>query len=268
MKSMSEANSKLWEARLDVAEKSRAEYRDNARRLVAENEGLHTQMSQTEKDTIDVVTYLKRQDLEKDKQIEKVIQQMKDLKKEHRREQEQIVLGFQTRLSEAEQKLSQKTHDVEVLQGELKMVKEFRRKRAQMQRELEEIKETMFDANREHKETLGRMEQKFFEEKMRLQQEANQKIAELAERAHTEAITNLDETTRSVYKENVRVNEALSYHIAEGEKLKTLSHSLEEQNKELSSEQELNQLLIKQKLTQSKSQKSEIKELQEKVETL
>jgi hypothetical protein len=39
-----------------------------------------------------------------------------------------------------EQKLSQKTHDVEVLQGELKMVKEFRRKRAQMQRELEEVK--------------------------------------------------------------------------------------------------------------------------------
>ena len=44
------------------------------------------------------------------------------------------------------------------------------------------------------------MEQKFFEEKMRLQQEANQKIAELAERAHTEAIKNLDETTRDVYK--------------------------------------------------------------------
>ena len=35
---------------------------------------------------------------------------------------------------------------------------------------------------------------------MRLQQEANQKIAELAERAHTEAIKNLDETTRDVYK--------------------------------------------------------------------
>jgi hypothetical protein len=44
-------------------------FRENARRLVLENEGLHTQMAQTEKDTIDVVTYLKRQDLEKDKQV-------------------------------------------------------------------------------------------------------------------------------------------------------------------------------------------------------
>jgi hypothetical protein len=50
------------------------------------------------------------------------------------------------------------------------------------------IKEAMFAANREHKDTLGKMEQKFFEEKMRLQLEANQKIAELAEKAHGEAI--------------------------------------------------------------------------------
>ena len=29
-----------------------------------------------------------------------------------------------------------------------------------------QIKETMFEANREHKDTLTRMEQKFFEEKV------------------------------------------------------------------------------------------------------
>ena len=51
-----------------------------------------------------------------------------------------------------------------------------------------QIKEAMFEANKEHKDTLTRMEQKFFEEKMHLQQEANQKIAELAEKAHSEAI--------------------------------------------------------------------------------
>lgn len=47
----------------------------------------------------------------------------------------------------------------------------------------------MYTANREHKNVLSKMEQKFFEEKMRLQQEANKKIAELADRAHNEAIT-------------------------------------------------------------------------------
>lgn len=46
----------------------------------------------------------------------------------------------------------------------------------------------MFATEKHHKDTLQQMEHKFFEEKVRLQQEASKKIAELAERAHSEAI--------------------------------------------------------------------------------
>jgi hypothetical protein len=41
---------------------------------------------------------------------------------------------------------------------------------------------------KEHKEQTLRIEEKFFEEKMRLQIEANKKIEELAEKAHDAAI--------------------------------------------------------------------------------
>jgi len=41
---------------------------------------------------------------------------------------------------------------------------------------------------KEHKEQTMRIEEKFFEEKMRLQIEANKKIEELAEKAHDAAI--------------------------------------------------------------------------------
>ena len=33
-------------------------------------------------------------------------------------------------------------------------------------------------------------------------------------------VSNLDETTRSVYKENVRLNAALDFHLKEGQELK------------------------------------------------
>ena len=46
------------------------------------------------------------------------------------------------------------------MQSELKLVKEFRRKRAQMQSELDEIKESLFYANKEHKDSLQKMEHK------------------------------------------------------------------------------------------------------------
>jgi vacuolar-type H+-ATPase subunit H len=41
---------------------------------------------------------------------------------------------------------------------------------------------------REHKDVLEKLEQKFSDEKLRLQQEANKKIEEIAERAQDEAL--------------------------------------------------------------------------------
>jgi hypothetical protein len=50
------------------------------------------------------------------------------------------------------------------------------------------IKEALILNEKEHKDQMTRVEEKFFEEKMRLQIEANKKIEELAEKAHDAAI--------------------------------------------------------------------------------
>ncbi|XP_064623880.1 basal body-orientation factor 1-like [Lineus longissimus] len=265
---LASANAKLWETRLDITEKSRLEYKDNAKKLMVENDALSNQMQQTEKDTIDVITFLRKQDQDKDDQIEKLHQQIKDLKRSQKKEKQDIINDLSNQINMLEDQVKLKSDEVVLMQSELKLVKEFRRKRGQMQKELDEIKESMHVANRDHKGTLTKMEQKFFEEKMRLQQEANQKIAELAEKAHTEAIANLDETTRSVYKENVRVSEALNYHMREGDQLKKIKHTLDEENETLKGDKELNEMMIQEKVVQSRNQKHQIKELQAKVETL
>ena len=74
------------------------------------------------------------------------------------------------------------------MQSELKVVREFRKKRAEMQQQLDQLQTSLDEAEHEHKFTLSTMEQKFFEEKVRLQKEANRRIADLAEKAHTEAV--------------------------------------------------------------------------------
>ena len=43
--------------------------RDNAKRLVYENDMLQMQMSSTERDTLDVISYLKQEDAKKDEQV-------------------------------------------------------------------------------------------------------------------------------------------------------------------------------------------------------
>ena len=63
------ANTRIWEARLDATEKSRQEFRENAKHLSLENELLQHNMLQSEKDTIDVITYLKKEDHSKEELV-------------------------------------------------------------------------------------------------------------------------------------------------------------------------------------------------------
>ena len=51
----------------------------------------------------------------------------------------------------------------------------------------------------------------------RLQKEANRQVAGLAQKAHDMAVKNLDQKTRSVYRENVQLAEALSLHLKDAE---------------------------------------------------
>ena len=45
--------------------------RENCRKVAAENEKLHDTLYQAERDTIEVITYLKKEDLIKDEQVKK-----------------------------------------------------------------------------------------------------------------------------------------------------------------------------------------------------
>ena len=75
-----------------------------------------------------------------------------------------------------------------MIQGELKIVREFRKKRGEMQQQLDKLKEVLAESEKDHDKAMSGMEYKFFEEKLRLQKEANRRIAELAGKAHDEAV--------------------------------------------------------------------------------
>ena len=66
-----------------------------------------------------------------------------------------------------------------------------------------------------------------------------------------------------MYKENVRVNEALSYHMEEGDKLKKIQAKLEKENESLKSEKEMNDMMIQEKVSQGKTQKQHIKQVRQ-----
>ncbi|XP_075803989.1 basal body-orientation factor 1 isoform X3 [Microtus pennsylvanicus] len=214
------ANASLWEARLEVTELSRIEYRDTSRRLAKNNEDLKKQHYKLEKDTMSVLSYLKKQDQEKDNMIEKLKQQLVETKEKAKEEKEKL------------------------------------------------LKENLRNSEKNHQETLRRLEGRFFEEKHRLEQEAEKRIIMLAERAHHEAVVQLNSAGRNVFKENVYLHKALTYHLKEAEVRQKNSKKLQESHSCLLHQKEINELLVKEKIMQLTQQKSQIQTLQKKVVSL
>ncbi|XP_065405121.1 basal body-orientation factor 1 isoform X3 [Macaca fascicularis] len=214
------ANASLWEARLEITELSRIEYRDTSRTLAKSNEDLKKKQCKMEKDIMSVLSYLKKQDQEKDNMIEKLKQQLNETKEKAQEEKDKL------------------------------------------------LKENLRNTERIHQETLRRLESRFFEEKHRLEQEAEKKIIMLAERAHHEAVVQLNDAGRNVFKENVYLQKALAYHLKEAGALQKNSQKLQESHALLLHQKEINDLLIKEKIMQLVQQRSQIQTLQKKVVNL
>ncbi|XP_078090481.1 basal body-orientation factor 1-like isoform X2 [Mustelus asterias] len=261
-------NAALWEARLNVLERSRVEYRDTARTLARTNETLMSDRFQVEKDAMEVISYLKKQDLEKEAMISKLQQQIVDQKQQVVEDNKKMLESHTQQMEQLQNKMLQKTKEIHLIQEELNRVKEFRKKQVFLENELDDIKDIMNTTNKEHKEILRHLESKFFEEKMRLEREAEQRLNQLTEQAHTEAIMNLNERTRCVFKENVRLHEMVKIYKRDEENMMKSHKILQEKSTQLASEKETNELLVKEKVSDSRHQKKKISELQRKVENL
>ncbi|XP_048654932.1 basal body-orientation factor 1 isoform X3 [Marmota marmota marmota] len=214
------ANASLWETRLEITELSRIEYRDTSRRLAKSNEDLKKLQYKMEKDTMSILSYLKKQDQEKDNMIEKLKQQLAETKEKAQEEKEKL------------------------------------------------LKENLRNTEKKHQESLSRLESRFFEEKHRLEKEAEKKIVTLAERAHHEAVTQLNAAGRNVFKENICLQKALTYHLKEADALQKNSEKLQENHTFLLHQKEINDLLIKEKILQLTQQRTQIQVLRKKVVNL
>ncbi|XP_006865672.1 PREDICTED: basal body-orientation factor 1 [Chrysochloris asiatica] len=262
------ANASLWEARLEVTELSRIEYRDTSRRLAKSNEDLKQQQYRMEKDTMSVLNYLKKQDQEKDNMIEKLKQQLTETQEKAQEEKEKLEQKYTMQISDLEGQFHLKAKEIGMIQTELKTIRQFQKRKIQVEKELDDLKENLRNTERKHQETLKRLEGRFFEEKNRLEQEAEKKIIMLAERAHHEAVVQLNNAGKTVFKENVYLQKALAYHMKEADDLQKHSQRLQETHRYLVQEKEVNDLLVKEKIMQLNQQKSQIQSLQKKVISL
>lgn len=93
---------------------------------------------------------------------------------------------------------------------------------------------------------------------MRLQNNADAKIESLATQAHSTALKNIKEATKDVYKENIKMVEALRYHIEESEMLSKHNVELLEHNQRMRDEKEVSDLLVREKVISSRRYQQQV----------
>ncbi|XP_078134141.1 basal body-orientation factor 1-like [Sander vitreus] len=262
------ANAALWELRLQVNDQSLVQYREACSKLARANEELTNQLYRAEKDTIDITGFLKRQDAAKDEKINTLQKKLKSQEASAQEEHKKLVYDYTVQINEMKELFRKKSSDFNMIQDGMKKIKQFEKSKAQMEQELSDIRESMEVADKEHRENLNKMQYKFFKEKDRLEREAERTIALVVERAHNEAIVQLDDASRSVFKENVRLNEALKYHIKEAEDLQILTNSMAKENASLEMDKNTFELMVKKNAAQMEAQKKEISKLRAKVASL
>ncbi|KAK6166409.1 hypothetical protein SNE40_023106 [Patella caerulea] len=262
------ANSKLWETRLGIAEASRNGYKDCAHRLAVENEEISNTMIRNEKDMVDVISFLKDKLTEQQKVLDREQEKSRVLRVTTRQEIETLIEDFTKKINHLEEKLKERNQEIFVLKDELKFAKDFRRKRDQMQKDISDLKQTMDNANKIHREEFGRLEKKFLLEKIQIEKDSKKKINELTEKTHHEAVLNLDETTKQVFKENVRLKEALNLEMKQNEILKKEKDDAVAENDKLKEENKTNKMALKKKLSQDTRDKQQLMSYKSKVETL
>ncbi|XP_069391420.1 basal body-orientation factor 1 [Paralichthys olivaceus] len=261
-------NANLWELRLKVTDQSLRQYQEACGKLARTNQELTSQLYRVEKDSIDISGCLQRQDAAKEETISLLQKSLKSQEAHAREEQNKLAEDYILQLSEMKDLFRKRSSDFNMIQDGMRKIKEFQTKKAQMEQELCDIRASMDSADKGHREDLNKMECRFFKEKARLEREAEEAIAVAADRAHSEAIVQLDDASRSVFKENVRLNEALKYHIKEAQDLQKLTDSLGKQNASLALDKKTCELMVKKNAAQMAAQKDELSKLRAKVMSL
>merc|ERR1739838_311778 len=259
-------NSKLWQNKLLLTERQRNDYRATCQKLAAENEVVTNSLFQAERDTIEMVSVLKREDIAKEKKIDDLTFELESERKNAKLAQEKLALDYAERSKEIETSLQERQQEIQLLQKELRNVKEFRRNKAQITEELRDLYQQLETSKSMNEENKKKMEQKLFMEKNKMEMEATRKIAQYAEKAQKEAIAAMTETTRKVFKDNVTLSDAMKIHLARTEQLEVENEKLKKQNKRLKNEVEINEVTVKEKVTETRKAKDKILTLTSRLE--
>ncbi|KAJ3215837.1 hypothetical protein HDU67_010257 [Dinochytrium kinnereticum] len=220
--------------RLEALESDLSEYKKKCLHYKSENEWYRAEIEATKKDTAEYIEYLHSKKSEKQAAIDRLIEMQK---------QDQEFFSNRKKLRDAENKV--KIEELKALaveleaklegkQQEIMHLSDVMTKRARHEAEIAKIRKEIAEADAKHAEALSDLERNLLEVRMKLQKEADAKIAEMESAAQEKAAKYLSDHTTALEAENRRLESQLRKCILTTQEFIARKDNLEKENRELS----------------------------------
>eukprot|EP00736_Rhodelphis_marinus_P004159 Rmarinus@m.18301 len=257
---------------MEAQRKVLEDYKQRYQQMRDENERLLKELQQRERDSVEVTGHLEKQIEKQTKVLETLSQKVVDLQKEKEDDKAKMAETNSKDLEAKEKAWAMKEHELaestRQMQIELDELKEFKKARAHMKKELEDLQREKETIQQKRDEDKQEMERTIIEVKARLQRDINQKIAEFKKASEENVNNRLDESTKRILAQNRQMADELRLHVQETEELQQIKNRLEEENKRLVREVELGSMNEQEYAKRGAKQQRHNRELETKVKNL
>ncbi|CAH8475168.1 unnamed protein product [Schistosoma turkestanicum] len=155
------ANAKIWETRVEIAEKVKDKIQERAKQLADDNARLNDALRQSEKESMNVFSYLKKQNEDKDNELKELRDKIECMSVSHEKDKELIIRDAEQQISCISNENDKKCDKIKELEREILLLDEYKNERMRTDYEIKQL----HDEVQSQKRLIEHMEIKFFEEK-------------------------------------------------------------------------------------------------------
>ncbi|CAH8495411.1 unnamed protein product [Heterobilharzia americana] len=249
-------NAKLWETRVEIAEKVKEKIQEHAKKLADDNAKLHDALRQSEREFIDVFSYLKKQNEVKENEIIELRSKVELLAASYEKDKEIILNDAKREIQELISEKDKKCDKIKELESEILRLAEYKSERIRTENEILKLRSEI----KSQKALIERMETKFFEEKLKIRETSIKDIKALAEEAHRTSIKNLDDSAKLSFVQNVAMRRLITSLKKQLVSAEDLSQSLNDENKKLTLEKEALEISLLAKSSEFRKLSEQIQE--------
>jgi len=267
-----ENNTAVLQYELSESRKSVEQFRDNYVRQRRENDDLKDSLSCREKEHFELINYLRQENERKDRVIASLNESLKEQRHLLEKDHETVTLHFESKmLADAQAATAfqaELRREVVTLTEKLEVLEKFNQQKDILEAEVRRLRVQKEELSAQHKDTLTGWEQKFFDEKRRVQGDMDRIVQDIRTRSKEDALEKLTERTKVILHEHAKMVDELRYQAEETEQMRQQRDALEDERRLLLRDKSLHESTFMELAREGALSKKSIRTLTNKVRLL